>query len=725
AILNPCDLSINTNAAAGCYSFIRSSDGTGSTNRCGAFIQTLNVEIVEVPDILSVSADQSLDCGDAVMPLTVSTTGSVIHWESNTTSCGAQDWEVIPNSASNSYTPPFPSSTTYYRAVLEGIAVNCQTGNCELVSECIIVSVPDSCTSPCVIEVSAPTGINLKCQDNGTLTDASEDRILFRLNPEATNGGVGYTIVVTEDGSGNVVTATPQGGFSSPFGYGVVTTFLLPEGTAGSGNSYTVVLTDAVDSGCTATVNFADPGSCSPNCEITPALVNVGACNPADGTYELTVELTYQSAVGNATVTLGTGESQSFTLDGISPDQVILTGLLSNGTAGITITASSQTTDGEVCTGEASTTYNAPVACSPCSITGEAVASDCQDNGTPSDAADDTFFLSVSATLSGITDSTYNAFYNDGNGPVAFPDNPYPSEDVASVELPSDGTSYTITVEDSADAGCNANLGMITAPTSCSDQCNFDIMKLDASVCTDNTYDLRIVLGYQNPTDPNISIFVDGALAGTYVLGTNVIAPGVDSFIISNPAALICGQGIVSFSVEVGIDPDCEADDQFMSAPIDPAGYVYCIDNGAIVQGGLVEVTQPDGTSGTEDFGNVNFGDRQDDMGNTIPNNGLRGTYNWEVTVPGVYTQSYLPPPGFTLATGDYAPQPTTLDPTGENDPFVIGSDASGDGVDSTLLLDFSAASNIYYQSFDLDVGDPFVINNNIPLMSSSDITAV
>ena len=43
-IYEECNQTIMSTATAGCYTFTRSSDGTGSLNQCGAFVQTLNVE---------------------------------------------------------------------------------------------------------------------------------------------------------------------------------------------------------------------------------------------------------------------------------------------------------------------------------------------------------------------------------------------------------------------------------------------------------------------------------------------------------------------------------------------------------------------------------------------------------------------------------------------------------------------------------------------------------
>ncbi|MEM1214491.1 MAG: DUF11 domain-containing protein [Bacteroidota bacterium] len=149
AILDMCDLSLDITAAAGCYTFTRSSDGSG-LKQCGPFSQTLHVEIVELPD-LTVSGDQTVACGEAASDLTATTTATILRWESNTTSCGADDdWMPIPGTAGmNTYNPGSPSQTTHYRAVISGTGAgngaDCPGGDCELASPCVTVATETIC----------------------------------------------------------------------------------------------------------------------------------------------------------------------------------------------------------------------------------------------------------------------------------------------------------------------------------------------------------------------------------------------------------------------------------------------------------------------------------------------------------------------------------------------------------------------------------------------------
>lgn len=164
-ILTTCDLTINTDAAPGCYSFVRSSDGSGA-KQCGAFTQTLNVEIIELPDV-TLLGDQTIDCGDMAADLTANTAGTVIRWESNAVTCQAMNsWTPIPGTDGlTTYNPGRLNQTTHYRAVISGSSAgngaDCLGGTCELASECITVTVAGPCTFDLALQkqLSSPATI--------------------------------------------------------------------------------------------------------------------------------------------------------------------------------------------------------------------------------------------------------------------------------------------------------------------------------------------------------------------------------------------------------------------------------------------------------------------------------------------------------------------------------------------------------------------------------------
>ena len=127
---------------------------------------------------------------------------------------------------------------------------------------------------------------------------------------------------------------------------------------------------------------------------------------------------------------------------------------------------------------------------------------------------------------------------------------------------------------------------------------------------------------------------------------------------------------------------------------VDPAGYIYDEQTGEILPDGYITVTGP-GAINIVDTGNIT------------------GYYSWLIDgTPGVYTMSVTPPPNYELSTSRFPS--ATLDPTGLTpDPYSVGSpDIGQDG----FLDDFSIGANIFYLTFELAAGDPFVIDNNIPL---------
>lgn len=170
---------------------------------------------------------------------------------------------------------------------------------------------------------------------------------------------------------------------------------------------------------------------------------------------------------------------------------------------------------------------------------------------------------------------------------------------------------------------------------------------------------------------------------------------------------ILVEEGVNISNITAGFSPDFDRDlipDIVENASgtaydaVDPAGYLYDELTGEIIPGGYIQVTGL-GRIDIVDTGNVD------------------GYYSWLIDgTPGVYTMTITPPPGYELSSS-YSPLPT-LDPTGLTpDPYSVGSpDTDRNG----YLDDFSQGANPYYVTFELASGDPFVINNNIPLKNIS-----
>ena len=98
---------------------------------------------------------------------------------------------------------------------------------------------------------------SLKCNDNGTLQDSTDDFISFSLNPSGINMWVTYSVTV------NKGSISPQIG-----NIGESTKFQLQAGSAGGGD---VVLTisNSIDPTCSIDVTITDPGNCKYVCPNT------------------------------------------------------------------------------------------------------------------------------------------------------------------------------------------------------------------------------------------------------------------------------------------------------------------------------------------------------------------------------------------------------------------------------------------------------------------------
>ncbi len=126
----------------------------------------------------------------------------------------------------------------------------------------------------------------------------------------------------------------------------------------------------------------------------------------------------------------------------------------------------------------------------------------------------------------------------------------------------------------------------------------------------------------------------------------------------------------------------------------DPSGWIYNEDNGDIISGGTISVVPATGV--------------------TIIQDGSNGYYQFIITQGGDYTLSYTPPAGFTLSSV-CAAQSGTLDPEpSDPNPYVVGA-GSKDGT-TNKMTNWNCGDNPYYWNFHLEMGDPVIINNNIPL---------
>lgn len=153
AVFDDCNQTIMSGIAPGCYSFVRSADGTGQYAECGAFYQRFNLEIIEVPEATITGPTTSICEGDAVT-LTATTTAVDIRWQSSTTSAVSGFSDVVPSATTTTLTTGVLSETTYFRLLVSGSSLGtgaCQGGACDLESNSVAVIVD----APPVVSIDA------------------------------------------------------------------------------------------------------------------------------------------------------------------------------------------------------------------------------------------------------------------------------------------------------------------------------------------------------------------------------------------------------------------------------------------------------------------------------------------------------------------------------------------------------------------------------------------
>jgi hypothetical protein len=148
--------------------------------------------------------------------------------------------------------------------------------------------------------------------------------------------------------------------------------------------------------------------------------------------------------------------------------------------------------------------------------------------------------------------------------------------------------------------------------------------------------------------------------------------------------------GIVCDKDFDGIPDGLDGDDTI----IDPLGYLYCEHTGEILDGGLVSITGPAGSTVY------------------LVQNGSNGYYQFFVDQTGEYVISVTNPSGFassiTCLDGGYLDAPDSLM---LNNPYIVGS---GDADTDDFLDVYTCPQNRFYTTIYLEPGD-FIVNNNFP----------
>ncbi|MBV2360789.1 DUF11 domain-containing protein [Thalassococcus sp. CAU 1522] len=144
----------------------------------------------------------------------------------------------------------------------------------------------------------------------------------------------------------------------------------------------------------------------------------------------------------------------------------------------------------------------------------------------------------------------------------------------------------------------------------------------------------------------------------------------------------------------------------------DPTGYFYCEEDGRILTGGQITVSGGGfSQTGTGVSGPI-----------VIIQDGSLGFYQFHVTAPGTYTLT-LDYPGIGTPSTTRLPG-ATLDATSllPDNPAALGSGEFGA---TGVLADFAEAANPFHTAFAFEAGDPFIINNNLPLTACAGVPDV
>ncbi len=300
------------------------------------------------------------------------------------------------------------------------------------------------CSNTCLLSID---NINIgACNDNGTISDSSDDTYDVDITANALNPSTNNTYTIF-DGTNT----------HGPFIYGTTPTITLPA----DGATYTLTFTDSDDASCFADIQISQ-NSCSNICNITITDATIGSCNdngtesdPSDDTFDVNVDASILNAgpSNQFTVSEGTNILGTFTYGS--------GGIVTLPADGLSYTLVFTDVDDSSCTTQTQVSQNSCSSTCLLSID-DLIIGNCFDNGTDSNSNDDTYEIVVTANaLNPGTIGTY--IINDGTNLYG----PFSYGISTTLTLPADGISYTLTFTDSDDMACFAETQVYQTPCSC------------------------------------------------------------------------------------------------------------------------------------------------------------------------------------------------------------------------------------------------------------------
>ena len=325
---------------------------------------------------------------------------------------------------------PFPISGGGFNLILEDDVTGACTANLQVVP-------PPTCSGDCDISFDQ---VLFDCDDNGTITDPSDDFYAFTITASALNAGASGDFEVYID---NMLQGTHA--YSSGAG------FNLPA----NGATIIVRIQDADDAGCTAEQTLGPLDPCDEECRINANVSNIlcddngTGTDPSDDLFTFDLLVTGQNTGGswqstNGQLSGGYGQTQTF---GPFP--------ISGGGFNLSLQ------DAITPTCVVPIQVDAPVSCSDdCEIRFDAVSFDCDDNGTITDPSDDFYAFVINASALNPSLSGNFEVYIDN-----ILQGTYSYVSGANFNLPANGTTVLVRIQDVDDAGLyfGTDLGTIRA----------------------------------------------------------------------------------------------------------------------------------------------------------------------------------------------------------------------------------------------------------------------
>ncbi|MEM8906361.1 MAG: SprB repeat-containing protein, partial [Bacteroidota bacterium] len=385
---------------------------------------------------------------------------------------------------SNTFPLPADGSTPLL-AIVDSDDPQCQE------TPSIVPLVP--CSDACLLQID---GIDFTCNNNGSVTDPSDDFYELSVQVSVLNPGSSNSFEVFAD---NVSVGV--------FTYAAPANFNLPA----TGNAVNIRVEDSDDNICFAEQNVGPLESCEQDCSINATLSNITCddngtgTDPSDDTFTFDLLVDGQNTGSGWQATDGSISGTYGTVENFGPFPI----------AGGSIDLELEDLTTTTCF--TSILVDPPNTCSDdCLITIDQLNFNCDDNGTITDPADDFYIIDIQA--SAINPGNSNSFeVLADNVSVGI----FDYDTGGSFNLPASGNTVNIRVQDSEITSCLAeqNIGPLE---SCEEDCTISATVSNLA-CDDNgtgtdpsddTFTFDLLVNGQNTGSGWQA--TDGSISGSY-----------------------------------------------------------------------------------------------------------------------------------------------------------------------------------------------------------------